>query len=166
MSRLILHDLDEGRAADILGSYENTFPAKPTVNRCIGCFGCWVKTPGICVIDDRARGFVPMLAACDELFIVSRCVFGGLSPDIKAVLDRSIGYLLPYFRIIHGEMHHVPRYNKEMKMEYILYGDITNQEQQTAKRMAEANALNFNCDECSISFVRHLEMVREALKCA
>ena len=37
------------------------------IKGCMGCFGCWIKTPGICVIDDRSadpderKGFVAMV---------------------------------------------------------------------------------------------------------
>ena len=32
---------------------------------CLGCFGCWVKTPGRCVIDDAERGITKKLAHTD-----------------------------------------------------------------------------------------------------
>ena len=38
---------------------------------CIGCFGCWVQTPGICVIDDAGREVTEKLVASDLLVIVT-----------------------------------------------------------------------------------------------
>jgi multimeric flavodoxin WrbA len=38
-----------------------------------------------------------MMPRQDEVIIISKLTFGGLSPDVKAVLDRSIGYMLPSY---------------------------------------------------------------------
>lgn len=64
-------------------------PAKQ-IHPCIGCFSCWVKTPGQCVIKDGFELTGAQLAACTRLLIVSKCVYGSTSPFVKNVIARSI----------------------------------------------------------------------------
>lgn len=161
--RLILHDLQQAQAEGIIPRGYETFDALPSVKPCVGCFGCWVKTPGQCVINDRGRGFLKHMANCSELIIISRCVFGGLSPDVKAVIDRSIGYILPYFRIMHDEMHHVPRYEKSIKLDYMLYGDINEAERETARMLVKGNAINFNASRYDVRFFTSADEIMEVL---
>jgi hypothetical protein len=93
------------------------------------------------------------MAQHHELIVVSRLVFGGLSPDVKAVLDRSIGFILPFFRIVNGEAHHAMRYERSPDLHYILYGpNIRDAEKETARRLVAANALNFGAEHHSVRF--------------
>ena len=36
---------------------------------CLGCFGCWLKTPGVCVIDDAGRDIPKMVIQSDVLVL-------------------------------------------------------------------------------------------------
>ena len=161
--RIILHDLTEAQARAILpvNSEETTvFSALPIVKGCIGCFGCWTKTPGVCGIKDRATDFPLLMATHEELIVVSRMTFGGVSPEIKAVLDRSIGFILPYFRMVGGEMHHVQRYDHRPNLRYLYYGEhITPQEEATAHKLVAANGLNFASRNCVAAFYASPEAI-------
>jgi len=79
---------------------------------CLGCFGCWIKTPGECVIDDGARDIAHKLADADLKVFVTPIVFGGYSAELKKMLDRQICLILPFFTKIHGEVHHEARYQR------------------------------------------------------
>jgi multimeric flavodoxin WrbA len=79
---------------------------------CLGCFGCWVKTPGQCVIDDAERGIAKKLAYADLKVYVTPIVFGGYSYELKKALDRQIGNALPFFKKSNGEIHHPSRYGR------------------------------------------------------
>ena len=165
---LILHDLSERDAEEVLPqNRKNTvlFPAMPPVRNCIGCFACWVKTPGACAIDDRARQIGDIYPNQDAFIIVSRCVYGGLSPDVKAVLERNMGVsLLPFFRVVNGEMHHPPRHERLIELIIHFYGaDISEQEQEIANALVTANALNFNAKKHEVHFHSTLSQVKEAL---
>ena len=39
---------------------------------CTGCFSCWTRTPGRCVIRDDAVKIYPLIARCDRLLLISR----------------------------------------------------------------------------------------------
>jgi len=162
---LILHDLTPEQAGRLLPPESERlalFPAAPGVKPCVGCFGCWVKTPGACVIPDRGREFLRLLARADRFTIVSRCFYGGFSPDVKAVVDRFIGYVLPWFRIIGDEMHHVPRYEQRLALAWRLYGDITQMERETALRYCDANAVNMHAAGHSVAFYGSAEELEVA----
>jgi multimeric flavodoxin WrbA len=167
-NKLILHDIAEDSGtkmpADDLTGY-TIFSAIPTVHHCIGCFGCWLKTPGHCVIKDRGSDFVAHIVASDEIIVISRMVFGGLSPDIKAVFDRSIGVLLPFFCDKNNEMHHSMRYERSPDLRYIFYGpDITENEKLTAKKLVTANAVNWAAENHSVEFCSSSEECLDLLK--
>lgn len=133
------------------------------MKKCIGCFGCWVKTPGQCVLADQYQKLGELYGKTEELVIISRCSFGGYSSFVKNVMDRSISYVLPYFQIRGGEMHHRPRYKNHMRIRAFFYGEhLTDAEKDTARRLVEANAVNFWARVGQISFAESVEEIREA----
>ena len=167
-ARLILHDLRPGGGDGILPPPSEdclTFAASPPVRHCVGCFGCWIKTPGKCVIADRGADFISLLSRCGELVVLSRMVFGGLSPDIKAVIDRSIGFVLPFFRYVRGETHHIKRVGNPPDLRYIFYGaDMTEREKETARALAAANSLNLGSGRSAVEFYRSIDECAEAVR--
>ena len=162
--KLIIHDLEENDAMQFQSANAFVFAAKPTVKHCLGCFGCWIKTPGKCVIPDRCAITPEMLAASNEMVIISRITYGGYSPEIKAVLDRSIGYIMPYFRIVNGEMHHTMRYQNPFKLTVHFYGeDISETEYNIAKQLVPANALNLGAGTHNVLFHESVEAIKEVI---
>lgn len=160
----IIHDLDEKEAKQVLPAEAVAFAAKPMVKHCIGCFGCWIKTPGKCLIPDRCTITPKTLAASNEIIIISHITYGGYSPEIKAVLDRSIGYIMPYFRIINGEMHHTMRYQNPFKLSVFFYGkSISEAEYNIAKQLVPANALNLGAGTHSVNFYESVASIKEVL---
>jgi multimeric flavodoxin WrbA len=99
------------------------------IKNCIGCFGCWHKTPGECVIHDGYQRTGAKLGHCDQLIFVSECVYGSLSPFCKMVLDRSISYVHPNFVTRRGEMHHKRRYDNVITVTAYLYGGNLTEEE-------------------------------------
>lgn len=124
------------------------------IRPCIGCFCCWLKTPGRCVIRDGFEHMGALLSEADELLIISRCSFGGFSPFVKNVLDRSIGYLLPYFRIIRGEMHHRIRPKRApLPLRILFYGEnITEEEKAEAESYVRSVCINLEAELRELRF--------------
>jgi multimeric flavodoxin WrbA len=166
LRELILHDLGENEAAQALPAATPDlaiFAALPEIKPCQGCFGCWVKTPGRCVINDRGADFAVLLAKRDRLTIVSRLVFGGLSGPVKALLDRSIGFILPFFESRGGSMFHTRRYPESPLLRYFFHGPSFGTNLATAEKLARANAQNFMSPEASVRHFSTLGDLRETL---
>lgn len=141
--KLIITDLDKLNMK-VQGEHRIIKPRKK-IRHCIGCFGCWVRTPGKCVIHDGYEDTGILMSQCTELILVSRCYYGSLSPFVKMVQDRAISYLHPDFVIRKGEMHHKRRYDNKIALSAYFYGEnITNKEKETAGNILEANADNYD----------------------
>ena len=164
-NRLVIYDVDESDENLFLemGKNDIIFSASPLIKHCVGCFGCWIKTPGRCVIKDRGNVLPSYISKSKEVVIISPIVYGGYSQKIKAVLDRSIGYILPYFRIIDGEMHHKMRYNNQFKLTVYFYGECDNYEIDIAKRLVKANAINFGAGSYSVYFHDTVDSIRKEI---
>lgn len=122
---------------------------------CTGCFGCWVKTPGKCVIHDGYEGTGAALGQCTELILISRCCYGSVSPFVKMVQDRAISYIHPGFTVRGGQMHHKRRYKNVVALSAYLYGaDITPGEMETARNLLQANAVNYDGKLKGVFFYR------------
>jgi multimeric flavodoxin WrbA len=50
---------------------------------CRGCFGCWTRSPGECVIDDQGRSVAQGLARADLWVLLTPVTFGGYSSALK-----------------------------------------------------------------------------------
>lgn len=95
--KLYIHDLSEQDFKDIVQvqNCDTVISSKDKVQSCLGCYGCWLKTPTICVIGDKYSDLGNIIACCDDIIIISRCYYGGFSPFVKSIVDRSLSYLLP-----------------------------------------------------------------------
>jgi len=113
------------------------------IANCAGCFGCWVKTPGTCVIDDEGRETTRKAFQSDLLVWLTPVTFGGYSSELKKALDRIIPILLPYFQIYHGQIHHEMRYKKYPKLLVIGVQEPDVNYEETFMELAERNMLNF-----------------------
>ena len=91
--KLIITDIEDFNIL-IKGEHKVIKP-NGNIRHCIGCFGCWVKTPGKCVLHDGYEETGVSMGKCTELIFVSRCYYGSVSPFVKMVQDRAISYIHP-----------------------------------------------------------------------
>lgn len=158
---ILIHDLKDGQFQSLFpkaGRQAHIISDTGAIHNCTGCFGCWIKTPGKCVLKDGYDNMGELLSQAKRVLIISRCCYGCYSPFVKNVLDRSIPYLLPFFEIKHNETHHRKRYKNHLQFSVYFYGEnITAQEKETAKNLVKANCINFGVQRYDISFFGSLE---------
>jgi len=166
-TRLILHDLDAETAESLFKNIPNTqvFSARKKMAKCCGCFGCWLKSPGICIMHDGTESFGTLIAGCDEFIIISKNVYGGLSTEIKNVLDRSISLLLPFFKVRNREQHHQMRYAKIGKLKVYIYhsDEISDVDKATLTEITRANGINMDKSDCETVFIHDVQELQGAL---
>lgn len=153
--KLLIHDLNEEEWSRISEEYKDweVISDDGTIKPCAGCFGCWTKTPGQCVIKDGYDKTAAKLHKADEVVVMSRCTYGGFSSFIKNVFDRSIGWVLPFFELNHGEMHHKKRYPEDKPFKVIFRGaGISEKEKKAAKRYVNAVCRNFHAKLIDVVF--------------
>ena len=91
---------------------------------CVGCFGCWVKTPGRCVLRDAMDDINRTAMNSDVVVYLAPLVFGQFSANMKSALDRWIPNILPFFIVrADGSTMHPARYAKNPRIVMIAYGD-------------------------------------------
>jgi multimeric flavodoxin WrbA len=86
------------------------------IAHCIGCFGCWVKTPGECIHKDAGRQIAKEILNSHTVVLLSPVVFGGYSAALKHMVDRFIPLIHPNMMMRFGEIHHRPRYPRYPRM--------------------------------------------------
>lgn len=96
---------------------------KTVVKDCVGCWSCWIKTPGRCIhkdLDDFYRAYLH----ADKVIIFSKISQGFVSGNLKALFDRMLPLFLPYITYKTGESMHIPRYEKYPEVEVYYQGDF------------------------------------------
>ena len=77
------------------------------VKNCIGCFTCWTKTPGVCVIkDDMTTELFPKWAEADLVVYATPLYHFGINAELKTFVERTLPALLPFFEIRGGATRH------------------------------------------------------------
>lgn len=137
-------------------SYINLAELK--ISNCLGCFGCWVKTPGKCVIRDDATRVYPVIAKNEELIYVSKLKYGGYDIPMKTMLERAIPIQQAFIRLVDGEAHHVQRDVPMKTATIIAYGDVSIQEQAIFERLVARNAHNMNFKSFKVIFTTETQL--------
>jgi hypothetical protein len=114
------------------------------IRACRGCFSCWAKTPGICVIkNDDQELILRAWAEADLIALLTPVTFGGYSPELKKAMDRIIPVLLPFFIKIRGETHHPQRYPRRRRLLAIgTQKQKDDDSENVFRRLVRRNALN------------------------
>lgn len=113
------------------------------IAECTGCFACWDRTPGRCVIPDDGIEVASEVVTSDILILLTPVTFGGYSYPLKNALDRCIAISLPYLRIMGGEVHHPRRYTHKQRLVVIGYLPARDGEaQQVFAQLVERNSHN------------------------
>ncbi len=154
--KVIVHDLtinEFQQISTLFSTEDKVFSVQDTPKNCIGCFGCWTKTPGQCVLNDNYQTIGALLAQASEVIMISKCVYGGYSPNIKSVVDRSISFLMPFFVTKKDETHHQQRYRHTFPLQVYFYGeDLSLEEKQIATSLIKANQKNFYFSDSHVEF--------------
>ncbi len=112
---------------------------------CLGCFECWVKTPGVCRLNDDGREIARQFIQSDLSILFTPVTFGGYSAELKKALDRIICLILPFFMKTHGEIHHKPRYERYPRLMVVgVLPQADEESERIFKTLVNRNALNLN----------------------
>ena len=153
--KLLIHDLPAGAWERFAPEYEGweIVSALEITRPCVACFGCWTKTPGRCVQPDAFSDMPARLHRAEEIVFLSRLRYGCISGAVKNVLDRCIGYVLPFFEIAHGEMHHRRRYDEVKTVSFRFYSDRSAPaERAQAEEYAQAMSRNLRGRVKAVTF--------------
>lgn len=162
--RTIIHDLSEKELKKIKFSKEDKIISSlECKNNCIGCFSCWIKHPKKCALKDEYSNIVESIKNSDELVLISKNRYGCYSHQVKMILERCIGYVLPYFTIRNNEIHHESRYDKKLKFSTYFYGYIEDDDRECLEKLVKANSINLNANEYNINYMKNLKEIEKCI---
>ena len=128
------------------------------IANCVGCFGCWTKTPGKCVIRDDAVEVYPLIAESNTLLYISRIKYGSYDTVMKTMLERAIPIQQAFLRLLDGETHHVQRSVVPKRATIIAYGSTDEEEQKIFTHLVARNSRNMNFQHYEIIFTSEVRL--------
>ena len=147
-----LFDLREKQDGELIEAIQKLYqePLKvvpmgePPITSCIGCWNCWLKTPGNCVMKDSMAESYSDYMNSDTVILILDTAQGFLNHQGKAFLDRTIPHYLPYIEIVDGECHHEARYPRYPDMVFCFdTKDLTKEEEQVVEDYLYRTAYHF-----------------------
>jgi hypothetical protein len=144
-----------GRLEGLGWSLEVLNLAQMEIAPCTGCFACWTKTPGRCIIPDQGDIAAKALVNSRLAVFLTPLSFGGYNFHLKKALDRIICVVSPFFTKVRGEIHHQKRYESYPKLLGIGLCEYPDKEAQSLfAALVEANAKNLHAPaEAAITLV-------------
>jgi multimeric flavodoxin WrbA len=91
-----------------------------TLRYCVGCWGCWVKTPGECVNRDASLEMDRAIINADFVLWASPLKMGFPTELLKRALDKHLPLIHPYMEVDQGEAHHLKRYPRYPRLGLLL----------------------------------------------
>ena len=126
--------------------------SRQNIAGCVGCFRCWTKTPGRCVIRDDAVRIYPLIAESRQVLYVSRVRYGGYDTVMKTMLERAIPIQQAFLRLVQGEIHHKMRDVAPKEATILGYGALSERERQVFSHMVHRNARNLQFSSLRLCF--------------
>lgn len=111
VAKAFLKGINEGNAGN---EVEICHLSDKKIGHCLGCFGCWKKTPGICVLKDDMAQILKRVIEADLILYSFPLYYFSLPGLLKNYFDRLLPLALPFMEentsgIGHGA--HAARYD-------------------------------------------------------
>ncbi len=71
--------------------------ARKNIKRCIGCFTCYAKTPGVCIHADDMPALTERIRSADMMILATPVYLDGMTSWAKTLIDRMVVFLDPHF---------------------------------------------------------------------
>jgi multimeric flavodoxin WrbA len=114
------------------------------IGHCAGDFFCWIRSPGVCNVNDDNRAIAAAIVASDLLVYLTPVTFGGYSSALKRMVDHQIQNVSPFFATLEGETHHEQRYPTYPDFLAVGWMDAPDARAEAVFRhLARRNAINF-----------------------
>jgi multimeric flavodoxin WrbA len=91
-----------------------------TLRYCVGCWGCWVKTPGECSNRDDSPEMGRAVINADFVLWAAPLKMGFPSELLKRANDKHLPLIHPYMEVDQGEAHHLKRYPRYPRLGLLL----------------------------------------------
>jgi len=111
MTSALMENVLEG-AKEAGAEVEVIYSQKLKINYCIGCFNCWVKTPGVCIHKDDMVLLLEKVKEADCIMVCTPLYADGMTAQMKTVIDRMIPLIDPHIENVDGHNRHVKRLKK------------------------------------------------------
>ena len=114
------------------------------IGNCSGDFFCWIRSPGMCHLNDDNRKLAAAILSSDLLVYLTPVTFGGYSSHLKKMVDHQIQNISPFFVQVNGETHHEKRYEKYPDFLAVGWMEKSDQEaEEVFRHLVHRNAINF-----------------------
>ncbi|HOU83372.1 MAG TPA: flavodoxin family protein [Spirochaetota bacterium] len=92
----------------------NIFLSKKKINPCMGCFSCWLITPGVCVFKDDIPSLLSEVLSSDVIVFAFPLYVDNVSGQMKIFMDRMMTLADPRItKDENGESRHQKRFNQQ-----------------------------------------------------
>jgi len=121
---------------------------------CTSCLGCWLQTPGTCLVPDDGQETARLFIQSDLAIFLTPVTFGGYSYELKKAVDRLIPNIMPYIGKFHGELHHTKRYERYPSL--ISIGTLPERDgeaEEIFRTLLEREALNIHSPSIATGFM-------------
>ena len=88
---------------------------KLELNSCVGCFSCWNKTPGECIIKDDMQEVIEKLLWADITIWSFPLYYFSVPSKLKTLIDRQLPMVLPFMEKGAKSGSHLTRYDMSNK---------------------------------------------------
>ena len=124
------------------------------IGNCAGDFFCWIRSPGVCNVDDDNRSIAETVIRGDLVVYLTPVTFGGYSSALKRMVDHQIQNISPFFTRLNGETHHQKRYDNYP--DFLALGWMPQADRQAEavfRQLCQRNAINFYAQKSASAVV-------------
>ena len=99
---------------------EEIFVNQLEMNPCLGCFSCWNKTPGECIIKDDMQEVIEKLLWADITIWSFPLYYFSVPSKLKNLIDRQLPMVLPFMEKNAKSGSHPTRYDMSSKRNILI----------------------------------------------
>ena len=110
----------EGIKNEVDIEYEEIQVNKLNIKPCLGCFSCWNKTPGECVIKDEMKNVIEKILWADLIIWSFGLYYFNVPSHLKTLIDRQLPLVLPFMVKDSETGSHPTRYDMSNKKHVVI----------------------------------------------